>query len=152
MAARKKASAKIGAVWSAKDKNRITAMVEKWRGLLLLNGHHVHVKFSDTARVDDDGKENSGACAEMASNHPYMSGHALTVYPSLLDELDAGEVERKIIHELAHIITFPQRELARRLFRDMFVTAEESKNACETATDWIANIVWALYDSGKGRR
>lgn len=115
-----------------------------------MNGHHINVEFSDTARVDEDG-ENSGACADMASNFPYLSGHAMRFFPAFLKESDVGEMERKIVHELAHIITFPQRELVRRMFRDVFVTAAESKNACETATDWIANIAWALYD-GEAKR
>ena len=132
-------------VWSEESKARVTAWIEKWRGLLLLNGHHINVEFSDTAKAADDAGDHSGCSAEMWSNFTYMSGHKLVVFPTLLEDPDE-EAERKIVHELVHIITFPQRELVRRMFRDYFVTADEAKNTCETATDWIANIVWAIYD------
>jgi hypothetical protein len=132
-------------VWSEENKARIAEWVEKWRGLLLMNGHHFNLKFHDDAHVDEFGDKDH-CPATMSSNHPYMSGHLLEVFPAFLNEPDQGEAERRIVHELTHIITFPQRELTRRLFRDRFVTADEAKNANETATDWIANIIWALKD------
>lgn len=130
-------------VWSDANKERVISWVEKWRGLLMMNGHHVNLKFHDDAHVDASG-DRDRCPAQMSSNHPYMSGHLMELFPAFLDEPDANEAERRIVHELAHIITFPQRELVRRMFRDQFVTATESRNACETATDWIANIIWAL--------
>ena len=133
----------IPVLWTNTLKERFIGYVVKWRGLLLMNGYHINVEFSETAHPDkDDGETTS---AEILTNHPYLSGHKITIYPRILKESDEDEQERKIVHELAHIITQGQKLLVRRTIEDKFVTWEEVKNENERATDWIANIVFALH-------
>jgi len=51
---------------------RVIELIEKWRGLLLLNSHHIDVNFGTEACSD------ALCCAEMRCNTPYLSGHFLT--------------------------------------------------------------------------
>lgn len=128
-------------VWSESDKDRFTGYVEKWRGLMLLNSHHINVAFCENPSSDSPDT----TCASIWTNEPYMSGHHIDIFPRML-KCTVDEQERKTLHELAHIITNPTKELARRLMGDKFVTLKELENENERATDWIANIAWALYD------
>lgn len=139
-------------IWKRLDRARVVDLIEKWRGLLLLHGHHVNVTFSETPDYDD--KPGARCSASCKANTPYMSGHRVTIYPHFLDD-DADEQERKIIHELAHIITEPSRQVARELAREQIVTWREIRDTNETLTDWIASIAMALQQGppptgGKG--
>lgn len=113
-----------------------------------MNGQHINVKFSETPCPDTskDAGVDADCCATTHTNGAYLSGHCVTFYPRILEEPDLGEQERKVIHELAHIITDAQKRLVRRCIADKFVTWSEITDANERATDWIANILWALYD------
>jgi hypothetical protein len=144
-----KRSKRKAPIWTPRLKRRFTDWIEKWRGLLLLNGHHLNVEFSETACPDTsrDAGIDELCAAQIGVNRPYMSGHKITIYPRMLSEPDLGEQERKIVHELIHIVTDAPKDLTRRCLADKFVTWREVTDADERATDWIANIVWALYDS-----
>lgn len=149
MAARRK---KSKSVWNKADKDRLIGYAEKWKGLLLMNGWHINITFSETAMPDTDNPDNvdDSASASCAANGPYMSGHSVTIYPRMLREPDRSEQERRIVHELVHIITEPSKELTRRMFHDKFVTWVETRDTNERMTDWIANIVTSLYDLQHG--
>lgn len=135
-------------VWTEDTKQRFIEYITKWRGLLLMNGWHINVTFSETAYPDTEqpGGFDDTCSAAMNTNGAYMSGHHLTIYPRMLKEGDHEEQERKIVHELAHIIADPSKQLTRRLFSDKYVTWAETRDTNERLTDWIANIVWALND------
>lgn len=128
-------------VWSELDKQRFIGYLDKWRGLLLMNGWHINVSFCEKPSSSDP----ETTCASIWTNEPYMSGHHIDVYPRMLIST-VDEQERKMVHELVHIITNPTKELARRMMGDKFVTLKELENENERATDWVANIAWALYD------
>jgi hypothetical protein len=136
-------------IWSKADRDRFVGYIDKWRGLLLMNGWHIDVTFSETAYRDTEkaGGFDPSCSASMTANGAYMSGHHLTIFPHMIDGgSDLDEQERKIVHELVHIITQPQKDITRRLFSDKFVTWAEATDANERATDWIANVVWALKE------
>jgi hypothetical protein len=127
-------------VWTAEAQARITNWVDKWRGLLLLNSHHINITFSEVACADE-GEEKCSA--EIRVNYPYMSGHCITVYPRFL--MDApDEQERKVVHELVHILTRRMKGLAHDLLAEKLVTWREVNEHDEHLTDWIANIAFAL--------
>lgn len=119
--------------------DRVIELIEKWRGLLLLGGHHIDVNFGTEPCSDNR------CCAEMAVNTPYMSGHYFTVHPRFFEVGDDDERERKIVHELCHIVTGESRSLLNLLLvQEAHVTWREAKNVDERLTDFVANIAYAL--------
>jgi hypothetical protein len=124
-------------------KEKVIELVEKWRGLLLLGGHHIDVYFTKDACQDDER-----CSAEIRVNTPYMSGHALAIHPRFFEISDDDERERKIVHELTHIITDASRVVLKRILVDeRFVTWRDAKEADERTTDHFANVVYALAES-----
>lgn len=118
---------------------RVIELIEKWRKLLLLGGHHIDVNFGTEPCADER------CCAEMLSNTPYLSGHYLTIHPRFFEVGDDDERERKIVHELCHLITSETSALMRAvLVHEKLVTTRETKDANERLTDFIANICYAL--------
>lgn len=140
-----------GAVWTDELKSRFVGYVEEWRGLMLMNGWHINVEFSESPMPDTDkeGGVDEECSASMAVNGAYLSGHHMVIYPRMLKEPDVEEQERKVIHELAHIITEAQKGLTRRLIGDKYVAWKDVCDANERATDWIANILKSLRDAGR---
>jgi hypothetical protein len=128
-------------IWTDDTRSRFVGYIEKWRGLMLMNGWHINVRFSEEPYVDCDGKTDNECSAAMTVNDTYQSGHLIVIYPNMLNQSDFEEQERRVIHEMAHIITHGQKALTRRLFSDKFVTWQEMTNENERATDWIANIL-----------
>lgn len=119
----------------------VIELIEKWRKLLLLSGHHIDVHFG--TEVCSESK----CCAEMACNSPYMSGHYLTIHPRFFEVGDDAERERKIVHELCHIITGDVRLMLHQLLvEEKFVTYREAKDANERLTDFVANVAYALVE------
>jgi len=131
--------------WTPDHQERIVAWVEKWRGLLLLNGHHVNIAFSETPDPDD-----ADSAAEITVNYPYMSGHRITFFPHFLDDPNRDEQERKVVHELTHILTRRMKGLASDLLAEKLVTWREVKEHDEQLTDWFANIAYALHTDKTG--
>jgi hypothetical protein len=120
---------------------RVVELIEKWRKLLLLSGHHIDVHFGTEACSE------SKCCAEMNCNSPYMSGHYLTIHPRFFEVGDDDERERKIVHELCHIITGDMRLMLHQLLvEEKLVTYREAKDANERLTDFVANIAYALVE------
>lgn len=135
--------------WSEDDKKRLIGYIDLWRGLMLMNGWHINVEFSE--KDDPDDTSSTYCSAQMHVNLPYQSGHCITIYPKMITkEPDYDEQERKIVHELAHIITQGQRDLLRRMTQDKFVTWTEITNENERETDWIANILVAMSGRAGG--
>lgn len=124
---------------------RVIELIEKWRGLLLLNAHHVDVYF-DTEVCSTDSR----CSAEIAVNTPYLSGHCLTIHPRFFEISDDDERERKIVHELSHIITNETKAVLKRmLVEEKFTTWREAKEADERVTDYFANVAYALESRDK---
>ncbi len=135
--------------WTPRLQRRFTDWIEKWRGLLLLNGHHINVCFSATPKDanGDTRSELSGTCAaDMRASSVYLSGHTMTIYPHALTITDLNEQERCVVHELCHIVTEQSKELSRHLLNDKRVVWREVIETNERMTDWIANLAWALHD------
>jgi len=127
-------------VWSRPDKDRMTAWVEKWRGLLMLNSYQIMLVWSSTANT-----ENALCSAEIRILYPYRSGHTITFYPHFLDDTMPDQ-ERMVVHELCHLITNPLSELASFLLDGNLVTRKNLETEDEHVTDWLANILVALQE------
>lgn len=131
--------------YTPKQRAEVERHVQKWRGLLMLNGHEIEIRFSATADPDDNPRDGATAAAEMFVNSGYMSGHTLTIFPRFFGTVDVAKRERKVAHELVHIITDDMRDLIKALRTDeQAVTIRQLVRATEHTTDWIANIVFAL--------
>jgi len=124
---------------------RVIELIEKWRGLLLLNAHHIDVCFGDEPCPTD-----RLCCAEIAVNTPYLSGHLLTIHPRFFESSDDDNRERRIVHELTHIITHETKLVLKRLLvEEKFTTWREAKEADERVTDYFANVAYALESRDK---
>lgn len=126
--------------WTDAHRDRILSWVDKWRGMLLLNGHQIQVVFAETPDPD-----RPDCAASMTPNNPYMSGHRLTCWSHFLDTTDHKEQERRIIHELVQIRTQPMKALIGEVLRDKMVTWRNVEDEDERLTDWIANVIQAIH-------
>ncbi len=137
----KRRTSKIAAkpVWSASNKARITKLILKWRGLLLLNGYEVIVRFENVESADKN------TAAELTGNYPYRCGYIVTFYPCFLCS-SPYEMERKVIHELVHIISRGLKGAAHDLVSEKLVLWRDIVEREEAMVDWIATILHLSCD------
>lgn len=128
------------------EKKRVVALVEKWRGLLFLNGWRISVEWSPVPDKDEEETH-----AEIDVFYPYMNAR-ITIYPRFWSSPgnDPDEQERKIVHELCHCLTRRMKGLAHDLLSEKLVVWREVKEHDEHLTDWVANVVYAMWTM-KGR-
>lgn len=114
------------------DEKRVQKMAENAASVFYLDGYEMTVDFSDTP--DDDGSS-----AEVCCGHPYRS-FRVTVYPTFFTETEAQQA-RIIMHEMAHVITYPLVRLVSEVQNGKMVNDRERHDAWEHVADWIMAVV-----------
>lgn len=124
---------------TAAQKARTRKWVEAWRSILFLEKYVLHVEHVDKAHEDGDV-----VAAECSVNHGYHQ-IKITTFPAFWAE-PKNDRDRQycLLHELCHAITHKPKMLAYDAVNEKLVRGAEIREANESATDWIAAIVWRL--------
>lgn len=133
--------APVAPVWSDAMKEHVRSLIARWQPILLLQGHNITVVYSDVASPDGDSH-----VGQMISNHPYIDGHELTLYPSFIKD-DREYQSRVILHELLHVHASTMKHLLHAvLVKEALVMWREVKNADEHLVDTLTSIVLKLVN------
>ena len=117
----------------------VKKIAEKWKPRLNLSSWDITISLED-----NDEKSCTGmVTAECTSKTMYENAH-VTVFPYFF-KMTKPEQEKCIVHELAHCMTEPYKDLYRKYLNFELVTSSQEREVNEKLTTGITSIIFDSY-------
>lgn len=129
-----------------RQQERIANWVSRWKARLLLNNWAVIIRY--VPKDSEERRSDGRMCDQYAEIivDPRYKEAVLKIYPATLDA-PVGFQKATILHEVAHIVTWPVKCALEKAERKGAISAKERDDLFEGITEDIAKIV--LRESGK---
>jgi len=99
-----------------------------------LQGWEIKVKFCESP-----DEQNRGTSADCSASQEYLNAH-INIYPCFWEDSEEEERKTTLVHEFAHILVGPYKEIFRALVNGRMVTPWHEGETIERLTTQIEHL------------